>query len=179
MSKIGRFLEHGDPAQDWIAVVLYPTWAIEQENLRPYRCLLESDQLLRVYLDELEPAAEDDFAMGILELIVARPGDALAKAKRMMPRVRDSGRTEDSRQSMLQFIETVVFAQFPKKPRSEIEKMLQVNLRETRVYQEAVVEGIERVALRLLQMGKPVREIAEATGLTPAKIRVLKKKLAE
>ena len=34
-TKIGRFLEHGDPRQDWVAVVIYPNRSMEQENLRP------------------------------------------------------------------------------------------------------------------------------------------------
>ena len=71
--------------------------------------------------------------------------------------------------------------------------MLQVtDVRETRVYQEALEEGMEKgvemgrekgreeatvaVAKRLLQLGRPVDEIAEATGLAPAKIRSLKSK---
>ena len=43
LSKIGRFLEHGNPGQDWVAAVSYPNRALEQKNLRPYRCSLESD----------------------------------------------------------------------------------------------------------------------------------------
>ena len=89
LSKVGRFLEHGDPAQDWTAVVIYPNRAIEQKNLRPYRCLLESDQFVRVYLDELPPAPPDCFDMGILELIAAKPEAALEKARIMVPRLTD------------------------------------------------------------------------------------------
>ena len=55
LSKIGRFLEHGNPEQDWVAVVIYPNRELEQKNLHPYRCLLESDQLVRIYLNELPP----------------------------------------------------------------------------------------------------------------------------
>ena len=55
LSKIGRFLEHGNAEQDWVAVVIYPNRELEQKNLHPYRCLLESDQLVRIYLDELPP----------------------------------------------------------------------------------------------------------------------------
>jgi predicted transposase/invertase (TIGR01784 family) len=63
--------------------------------------------------------------------------------------------------------------------------MLQVtDVRQTRVFQEALEEGreegreegIEVVALRLLKMGRPIAEIAQATGLTPAQIRKLRKK---
>lgn len=67
--------------------------------------------------------------------------------------------------------------------------MLQVtDVSQTRVFQEGVEEGrkegreegiekgIESVALRLLKMGLPIAEIAQATDLTPAQIRKLSKK---
>jgi len=58
--------------------------------------------------------------------------------------------------------------------------MLQItDLRQSRIFQEAQEEGreegTEEVALRLLQMKKPIAEIVAATGLTPARIRKLKK----
>ena len=87
LSKIGRFLQHGNAEQDWVAVVIYPNRELEQKNLRPYRCLLESDQLVRIYLDELPPAPPDQFEMGILELIAAQPETALKKAQAMVPRL--------------------------------------------------------------------------------------------
>src|SRR5262245_2112283 len=40
IAKIGQFLEHVDAHQDFIAVVIYPSRQFEQENLRPYRFLL-------------------------------------------------------------------------------------------------------------------------------------------
>ena len=61
--------------------------------------------------------------------------------------------------------------------------MLQVtDVSQTRVFKEALQEGskgtkgIETVALRLLKMGRPIAEIAQATDLTPAQIRKLSKK---
>ena len=78
--------------------------------------------------------------------------------------------------------------------------MLQVSdVRETRVFQEALEEGLEKglekgrkegreegrdtgieyVALQLLKLNRPVEEIAEATGLSAAHLRKLKKKRAE
>jgi predicted transposase YdaD len=60
--------------------------------------------------------------------------------------------------------------------------MLQVSdVRETRVFQEALEErserGIEKVATRLLKLGRPVVENAEATGLSKTQLRRLKQKL--
>ncbi len=65
--------------------------------------------------------------------------------------------------------------------------MLQVtDMRQTRVYQEGKEEGIEEgkmegkmeereaMARRMLKRKRPMAEIAEFTGLTPAEIRKLK-----
>jgi len=150
MSKIGRFLEHGDPRQDWVAVVIYPTRSMEQENLRPYRCLIDSDQLARIYQDELPPAEPEQFELGVLELIAAKPEAALEKAKAMVPRILASKRPTHFRKIVIQFIETVILYQFPHMSRKEIERMLQVSdVRQTRVYQEALEEGREAQRLGL------------------------------
>jgi predicted transposase/invertase (TIGR01784 family) len=63
--------------------------------------------------------------------------------------------------------------------------MLQVtDVSQTRVFKEALEEGkvkgreeaVAFVALRLLKMGRPIAEIAQATDLTPVQIRKLSKK---
>lgn len=197
LAKMGMFLQRSNPNQDIVAVVIYPSESTEQKNLRPYRFLRESDQLVRIYLDQLPPAPPDRFDLGILELIAAKPDAALAKAQAMVPHVRESKLPSQVRRDVLQFIATVIMYQFPNWSRTEVEKMLQVtDFRQTRVYQEAFEEGIEKglekgrkegreegreegievVARRMLEKGKPLTEIAEATGLTLAQIRKLRKK---
>ena len=186
MSKIGRFLEHGDPSQEWVAVVIYPTRSLEQKNLGPYRCLLSSDQMVRVFLDELAPSETDRLELGILGLIAVGPDEALRKARELVPRVRSSKLAVVFRRRVIQFIETVILHQFPKLSREEIERMLQVtDVRETRVFQEALQEGREEgreqaildVATRMLRLGRPVAEVADATGLSAVKVRALKKRV--
>ena len=122
--------------------------------------------------------------MGILDLIAAKPETALEKARRWCPAYAVEI-TEAIQRQVLQLIETVIVHQFPKWSREEIDKMLQVtDVSQTRVFQEGVQrgreegieKGIETVALRLLKMGRPVAEIAQATGLTSAQIRKLSKK---
>jgi predicted transposase/invertase (TIGR01784 family) len=177
MSKIGRFLEHGNPKQDWVAVVIYSNRSIEQQNLQPYRCLTNSDQLVRIYLDELPPAPPDNFELGALQLISAKPQAALENAKEMVPLVRRSKRPYTYQKMVIQFIETVIVHQFPQWSRKEIEKMLQVSdVRQTRVFQEGKEEGIEQVALQLIKLNRPLAEIVKATGLTATQVRKLKKK---
>jgi predicted transposase/invertase (TIGR01784 family) len=54
------------------------------------------------------------------------------------------------------------------------------DIRQTRIYQEALEEGVEQgvrnVAQRMLDLGKPIAEIVESTGLTEAQVRKLRKK---
>jgi predicted transposase/invertase (TIGR01784 family) len=118
-------------------------------------------------------------------LIAAKPEAALEKAKAMVPRLGQSKVPRQLQGMMVQFIETVIVHQFPSWSRAEIEKMLQVtDVRQTRVFQEALEEGrqegreqgIETVARRLIELGRPVTEIARATGLTAAQVRKLAKK---
>lgn len=185
LTKIGRFLEHGDPNQDWVAVVIYANRSLEQTNLRPYRWLIDSDQLLRIYLDKLPPAHPQQFELGVLELITAKPEAALEKAQELLPRVKASRRASQFQRMVIEFIETAIAHQFPTLSREEIETMLKVSdFRQTRVFQEALQEGreegreegVEKVAQNLLKMGRPIAEIVQATGLTAAQIRKLKKR---
>ncbi len=179
LGKLSRCLIKTEGKQEFIVVVIYPSRSFEQHDLRTCRCLIDSDQLRRIYLDELPPAGPDDFDMGVLELIAAKPKVALAKARQMIPRVRRARLGPKAQRKLLQFIETVIVHQFPKLPREEIEKMLQVtDMRQTRVYQEGKEEGKteerEVIAVKLLKKRLTVTEIAEITGLTPAEIRKLK-----
>ena len=196
LTKIGRFLEHGNPRQDWVAVVIYPSRAIEQKNIHPYRCLLESIQLVRIYLDELPPAPADRFELRILEMIAGKPEAALEKAREMLPKVRQAKQSREAREQLLQLIETVIVHQFPNWSREETQKMIQVwDITQTRVFKEAFEEGrqegrqegqqegeaagrqkaTELMARQLLKRGDCVAEVARVTGLTPAQVRKLSK----
>jgi predicted transposase/invertase (TIGR01784 family) len=79
----------------------------------------------------------------------------------------------------------------PKLNRKEIEKMFSLSdLRETKVYQEALEEGREegkeegkaekarQIALKMLSAGFPIPEIARFTDLSPATIEQLQRQNA-
>ncbi|AOC52005.1 hypothetical protein amyaer_1270 [Microcystis aeruginosa NIES-2481] len=75
----------------------------------------------------------------------------------------------------------------PKLNRKEIEKMFSLSdLRETKVYQEALEEGKEegkeekarQIALKMLSAGFSVPEIAQFTDLSPATIEELQRQNA-
>lgn len=194
--KVGLYLEKVNPRQNWQAVVIYPGRSVEQENCLPYRWLLNSEQMTRVYLDELPESSSESVGLGILKLIATKPTSALEKARRLIGQVRTAKLSAEDSAKLIELIEVVVLYQFPQKSRKELEKMLQVNdVRETRVFQEALEEGMEKgmekgreegkrigaveateaFARRLLSKKFPPEEVAELTGLALTQIRKLKK----
>ena len=181
LTKIGLFLEQSPRNQKWIAVVIYPNRKTEQKNLDPYNELLETGRFVRIYLNELPAAEPDQFALRILDLIATKEAAALAKAKSLIPRLRKAKLPRILKQSLLEFILTVMVYKLPKMSREEIENMFEVtDIRQTRVFQEILEEGREEgretVARNLLRMAVAIPDIAEATGLTPSQIRKLSKK---
>jgi predicted transposase/invertase (TIGR01784 family) len=73
-------------------------------------------------------------------------------------------------------IETIIICKFPQKSREEIEQMLGVSeLKQTRVYQEALEEGEGKAKLeavpRLLALGLSVDQVAGALDLSVKPVR--------
>jgi predicted transposase/invertase (TIGR01784 family) len=57
-AKVFWYLEENDPAQDWLAVAVFPSRNVEPKNLAPYQELLQSRRVRRIYLNEYPmPAA--------------------------------------------------------------------------------------------------------------------------
>lgn len=93
---------------------------------------------MRVYLDELPQ--DESLNLGIIRLIVAPEREAIALAQRLADRV-----GQGDRERVIEFIETVLVYKFPEMSREEVEAMFTLcDLKQTRVYQEALQEGERR-----------------------------------
>jgi predicted transposase YdaD len=53
-AEIGLFLAQYPKTEDWQAVVLFPNRKVETEQTHLHRAQLNSDQVYRVYLNELK-----------------------------------------------------------------------------------------------------------------------------
>jgi predicted transposase YdaD len=174
-AKVFLWLETKNPAQDWHACVVFASRALAPTEERPYRALLASDQVTRIYLDELPEAKENQFGLGILEILGSSRKDVPARAKTWLKRIKAKTPVADEAK-LVELIQTVVLCHFPKLTRKELEAMIEVtDVRKTRVYQDARQEGREEVALRLLARDFSVSEVADLTGLSVAHVRKLKK----
>jgi predicted transposase YdaD len=80
----------------------------------------------------------------VLQLIVESEPNTLAQGKELIQQVRQQFQESLKRRNILELIETILIYKLPKMNRKEIEAMFSLSdLRETKVYQEALEEGRE------------------------------------
>jgi predicted transposase YdaD len=71
---------------DWQAVVLYPSRSLEQMDCHPYRALLSSNQVHRVYLDELGEIENLPLGVALMALTTLAPDQTLQVARSLLAR---------------------------------------------------------------------------------------------
>jgi predicted transposase/invertase (TIGR01784 family) len=156
-AEIALFLTQHPQTVDWQAVVLFPSRSIEPEQTYLHRAQLNSDQIHRVYLNQLE--SSEALGVGLIQLILANLDDAVTLAQVLVSRARRQNQTEAKNAAIIGLIETIMIYKFPQLSREEIEHMFGLSeLRQTKVYQEALQEGRQageqageaRLVLRLL-----------------------------
>lgn len=160
--------------------MIYPKRSLEPEQSRLYRSLLESSQVQRVYLDELGETADQSLGVGLVQLVVESEKSAANRARLLIEKARQETVVGISTQKIIELIETITVYKFPQMSRQEIEEMLGLSeLKQTRVYQEALAEGREegerRIQLqavpKLLEFGLSVEQVAQALGLDVEAVR--------
>lgn len=122
--------------------------------------------------------AERSIGLGVLQLIGVKEEVVPEKAKQLIGRVQQELTDAAERKKILELVETVIIYKFPELSRQEVEQMLGLSeLKQTRVYQEALEEGLERgreegreegklaAVPLLLEAGMTVEQIAERLGI--------------
>jgi predicted transposase YdaD len=147
--------------------------------------LLESEQVQRIYLEDLSRLLTHSLGIGLVQLIVAQPEQAQTQAQQLLSQIRSQQPPTLSIAAIIELIETIVVYKFPQLSRQEIEQMLGLSeIRQTRVYQEALQEGQQEgrqeeglsLVLRLLsrQVGALTPELeAQIRNLSLAQIEAL------
>jgi predicted transposase/invertase (TIGR01784 family) len=139
-----------------------------------YRELLTSERVRRIYVNELDNAAEQSLGIKTVKLVIEPEESAVTPARNLIDQARLEIADEVIKREFLQLIETILVYKLPNKSREEIEAMFGLSeLKQTKVYQEAKQEGLEEgerkakleAAPRLLALGLSVEQVAEALGL--------------
>ena len=145
------FLKQNPGIKNWQAVAIYPDRSLEPTDRAPYQVLLESAQVQQIYLDELGERQGESVGLGLVRLVVEPEATVTRLAKQLLAQSEQRVPVGLSRSAIIELIETIVVYKFPQLSRQEIEAMLGLSdLKQTRVYQEALLEGERSIVLRLL-----------------------------
>lgn len=141
-AEIFLFFAQYPQTANWKAVVLFAKRSTEPDQTQLFYTLLEGDQVQRVYLEDLQDMPTESLGVGLLQLIMAKPEVAGTQAQMLVTKARSQLQPDAILQRTIELIETVMVYKFPTLSREEIEKMFSLSeLKQTRVYQEALEEG--------------------------------------
>jgi predicted transposase/invertase (TIGR01784 family) len=171
-SEIFLYLYQKSLENDWQGVVIYPSRGIESANrCHHYREFFDSGRVARFYLDELD----DNLSVGLatLQLIVTPSENAIESGKKLIQLVRETFANSEQPQELLELIETILVYKLPSLSRREIEAMFSIgDLKQTRVYREALEEGIEQGIEQGIDRGRIQEKLAMIPRLSALGLRV-------
>lgn len=149
---------------DWQAVIIYPSHSIEQSDIHPHRSLLNGGQVLRVYLDELGDIRQLPLWVAIMVLTTVEESQAPEEARYLLTRTREEV-SESASRAIMEIIITIMVYKFEQLSRREVESMLDITIKQTRVYREIKEEGREEATVNLVirQLTKRFGEMSEET----------------
>lgn len=147
-----------DRYDDWFGVLIFPSRSLEPSKFKIHRALLQSDQVQRIYLDELGDVQQQPLSIGLV-LLTAIPETqaekAVTAAKHLIEQANQQVVENLSKQAIIDFVTTIMVYKFSNISREEVEEMLGLTLEETRAFKQVKQEGREEEAkllvLRLLK----------------------------
>ncbi|MBD2494696.1 Rpn family recombination-promoting nuclease/putative transposase [Nostoc sp. FACHB-280] len=141
---------------DWYCVVIFPSRSLEPSDKRTHRIFLNSDQVQRIYLDELGTSDTLPIGINLMQLTTASSETMAEQAKQLIQRVKLEETGTLPKTEIIEIITTIAVYKFSSLSREEVEAMLGLTLEQTRVYQEAKEEGREEREAELLKVAVPL-----------------------
>ena len=194
-AKVFSYLEVNDPGQEWMAVAIFSNRAAEPKQQGPYRDLLASPRVKRIYLNELSVPGEAPPGFAILQLATIGRTETREVVSRLLRHAHQEPDCERG-ELIVRLTEEVLIRRFDELDREEIRRMFKLqDIRKTRVWQEAREEGLEEglekgiekgiekgvekgralekqeLVKRLRANGQPLKGIAQLLGMSLAEVR--------
>jgi predicted transposase/invertase (TIGR01784 family) len=199
LGEVFLYLSQFDPKNDWKIVAIFGKRSLEPTGITTFQGeLIDSGRIVRVYLDELK--TEASIGIAIIQLITSSSQDALKLVTEIKAKISNQLVSQD----IMELIETVILYKFKNLSREAIEAMFALSdLKQTKVYQEALQEG-EQIgerkgeqkgeqkgllmgkeiatqqffqALSLLKSETTTEKVAEITGLNIEQVKQLERSL--
>jgi predicted transposase/invertase (TIGR01784 family) len=179
LAKVYTYLKRHDPAQSFCGVVLFADRSLEPKELTPYQPLLDAGLIQRFYLEEMPEVANAPLGLSILYLIRQTESQAPATARNLIAGARAEIGDEALRADLIELIETIIIYKLSRLSREEIQAMLQIHdIRESRVYQEAMEEGIEK-GIAIARLAAEKKSVAEIAAILGADVELVRRVLAQ
>ncbi|MBE9209518.1 Rpn family recombination-promoting nuclease/putative transposase [Nostoc sp. LEGE 06077] len=188
-AEIFLYLRQNPSVNFWRAVVIYPQGSLDPNDQQPYRLLLDSSQVQRIYLDELGAVAENSLQMSIVQLIIASEETAVNQGRDLILQAREQLTDETTKKQIVELIETILLYKLTQLSREELAAMLGIDdeFKKTRMYQSIKQDGLEEgrqegrqegrrevkleTVPRLLALGLSVEQVAQALELTVEQVQ--------
>lgn len=152
-AEIFLLLHLNPPAHPWQAVVIYPDRRVEREAGPHYAALLASPQVRRVYLEDFRQPAPSSLGLRLLQLLIGEPEQAVTQAQILLQSATPDQRETATWAELVNLVETLLVYRLPQFNRQEIRAMLNlldVDLKQTRFYQEVFAEGQQEECVSLV-----------------------------
>ena len=151
-------------------VAIYPSRSIEREETLQFEEILAKNRVKRIYLDELREEADTSLGVGVVKLIMEAEETVGEKAKALIKQAKQQLVDEVIKRNFIDLLETIIVYKLPRKSREEIEAMFGLSeLKQTKVYQEALEEGEQKAKLetipRMIDFGLSLEAIAQLLDL--------------
>jgi len=189
-AELFLYLRQYKPSYSWRIVVIYPSRSIERKQNHQFGSILTLNQVQRIYLDELGENATKSLGVGVVKLVVESENEAINRAKSLISQAKEEITEPKIQQDLIDLIETIIVYKLPQKTRKEIETMLGLSeLKNTKVYQEAMAEGEEigeergeqktklKAISNMIRLGLSVEIIAQSLELTIDEVKILAKEI--
>ncbi|MBG1240100.1 Rpn family recombination-promoting nuclease/putative transposase [Nostoc sp. NZL] len=191
-AEIFLYLRQNESVNFWRAVVIYPQRSLDPQDQQPYQLLLNSSQVQRIYLDELD-SEDNSLQVAIVKLIIEREETAVDKGRELILQAKQQLADEATTKQIVELIETILLYKFTRLSREELAEMLGIDdeFKKTRMYQSIKEDGLEEgrqqgrqqgrqegkqqakleAIPRLLALGLSVEQVAVALDLTVAQVQ--------
>lgn len=184
-AELFLYLSQHPKTYDWQGVLIYPRRSLRSTSSHLYRLLLESSQVMEVYLDEMGEMETLPLSVGVAKLVIEPEATAPEQARRLIARAkRESGSTY---RDLINLVETIIVYKFTRLSRDEVIAMLGLReIKQSRFYQEVIEEGRQEgrqeekqimVQNFLLARFKEIDQ--ELAAAIPALLRLADDRLAE
>ena len=97
-------------------MVIYPSRKVEQNQTHPYRALLKSDQMHRVYLNELGEISQMPLGVALMTLTTVNKVDAPFVAQELLVRSRQQVSDKALSDAIMDIITTIMMYRFTSQP---------------------------------------------------------------